>query len=184
MLVEPALAAPQQLFELVLAEPVVLVVVEHRDQYGELAQDILHPRGRTEGHAVGRAGSPFRELLVQWEPNRFDTVVTERLEQALQHHLATPAAEGAEFDFERNRGIGKLGPFTGLPEQRAPEDVADRDAQQRRRDVWAVVDVLGEGKSRRAGSAPDEPDRVDLDLERGCASGIRGLGVIDVRLAE
>lgn len=65
--------------------------------------------------------------------------------------------------------------------QRGPEDLAERDREHRRRGIRAVVDVVGEtgGRAGEATSA-DQPDRVDLEQQRGRAALVTGLGIEDV----
>ena len=45
---QPALAVPQQLLDLVVADPVVLVVVEHGDQHVEVREQLREPAARPQ----------------------------------------------------------------------------------------------------------------------------------------
>ena len=69
------------------------------------------------------------------------------------------------------------------PAEGGAEDLGDRDAQERRRDVRAVVDVLVE-QPPEAAAAADQADRVDVQQQGGGAAVVGRLGVEDVGLAE
>src|SRR5687768_8803992 len=128
MLIQPALAAPQQLVDLVFADPIVLVAIEDRDEHRQLAQRILQASRRGEGHSVGLTMTPLREPLVQYMANGLDPRIAERVEQAMEDVLAASAADGGERYLEWNRRIGKVGALAGLTKERAAVDLTDRYA--------------------------------------------------------
>src|SRR4029079_5133290 len=66
--------------------------------------------------------------------------------------------------------------------ERRTEDPRDRHAEEGRRDIRAVVDVLIE--SRETDTAPDQSDWVDVEEKCGRAAIVRRLRIEDGRLPE
>ena len=65
MLRQPALAAAEQLLDLGCADPVVLLVVEHRDEHVQVGEQVLQADIGLQGHPLVRRLAPLREALVQ-----------------------------------------------------------------------------------------------------------------------
>ena len=128
MVVQPPLTIAQQLVHFVVANPVVLVVVQHGQQHVEVRQQIPEPHFRGEFHAEIWAGSPFREPVVQFmRLNR--NAITQRLEQ-------TPDEVGAfagRYDFnprlQRDGLVCQGRTILAGAGQRAPEHGSDCHAQ-------------------------------------------------------
>ena len=59
---EPVAAATQQLVYFVVADPIVLLVIQHRDEYVDVAQEILQPLIARQQDGVIPAGPPFGKL--------------------------------------------------------------------------------------------------------------------------
>ena len=76
---QPSLTAAQQLLDLGLSHPVVLLRVEHRDQHVEVREQILQAHLTVQLDGEVAALAPFRELLVKGMLDRMDPV-PERLE--------------------------------------------------------------------------------------------------------
>ncbi len=72
MLAQPAVTRAQQLGDLILADPVVLGVVEHGQQHVEVFERIREPVGSGEAqiHEIGCA--PLRELRIERQGRRLD----------------------------------------------------------------------------------------------------------------
>ncbi len=87
---EPVTATAEQLVDLVVADPVVLVVVEHRQEHVQVLQDVLDPGYRRQAYIKVRAQSPLDEAAVE-RSSGGDHLVAERLEQRPEHLLAAPA---------------------------------------------------------------------------------------------
>ena len=127
--------------------------------------------------ATGRTKAEIAQLLLGVN------VVPERLEQAAQQPLAAAAGKNGE------PGDQRQGPFdhvwlvlTPTREGRS-EDSRDRDAHERGCDVGSVVDVRIE-RSLAVTPAAHEPDRIDIEQERGGAPFDRRFRIEDLRLAE
>ena len=84
---EPLAAAAEQLLDLVGAHPVVLVVVEHRQQNVEVLEEVLHPEVPLESDVEVPAVPPGGKLGVERDRPRLD-LVAERLEQCAGERLA------------------------------------------------------------------------------------------------
>ena len=67
---QPALARPQQLVDLVGRDPVVLGVVEHRQQHIQVPQRVGEPQLALQHEAYVARVAPLGELLVQRRPAR------------------------------------------------------------------------------------------------------------------
>jgi hypothetical protein len=68
--------------------------------------------------------------------------------------------------------------------QGRPEHLGDGDAQERRGDVGAVVDVLCEQEVLVGVAAPDQPHGVHVEQQAGGAAVVADLGVVGVGGAE
>ena len=176
---EPAAADAQELLHLGVAHPVVLVVVEHRDQHVEVGQQVAQGTGGAQADREVRAHPPLRKLGVERMGLGRDRVA-ERLEEAAQHPLAAAAGERRQADVEGERLPHQLRARLAAPGAGGVEDPRDRHRQERRGDVRAVGDVLVE---RRSGTA-HQPHGIDVEEKRYRAGALRRLGVEHVRLPE
>src|SRR5215475_8211441 len=70
MAAEPACAVTQQLFNFVVADPIMLVVVEHRDQHVQMRKQIAYAAIGLKFYAEILAFAPLRKFVVQREPSR------------------------------------------------------------------------------------------------------------------
>ena len=92
---EPPLAAPQQLFDLVVSYPIVLVVVQHRDEYVQVSQHVAEATRGSQRNREQPAGAERRHGVVERMPRRLD-LVTERLEQSSEKGLTAATWHGGE----------------------------------------------------------------------------------------
>src|SRR5687768_13623914 len=105
---EPPFAAREQLVDLVAPHPVMLVVVEHRDEHVEVPEQVLQPGRPTQRDVVVRALTPRGPLRIQWLPRDRD-LVAERTEEALDHPRPTAAGQRRYCRLERDRGLDEVG---------------------------------------------------------------------------
>jgi hypothetical protein len=167
---EPLAAAPQQLGDLVGARPVVLVVVQHRQQDRYLLQHVLEPGGDRQRHRQVIAVAPVGELAVQGQRRRRNRVA-ERLEQPAEQRLAAAARQHRQADLQGDRLGGQFRPFLAPAAHGGAEQLRHGDAEKGRRRIGPVVHVAAQRElARRAGPAPDQPDRIDVEHQGRAAS--------------
>src|SRR5256885_16704226 len=93
-----------------LADPIVLVVVEYRDQHVQVRQKLM--QWNRVGQLDGEVGAfaPIGEVLVQRVPRRGDGVA-KWLEQSAQQSFAAAAGQDTDPRGQRDRHGGKLRPL-------------------------------------------------------------------------
>ncbi len=182
---QPSLAPANQLVDFVVANPVVLVVVQNGNKHVEMREQIAEPLGARDRYGEIAARAPVAVLLIEGVLLGAH-LVAERLEEPPQECLAAAAGKNREASLERKLAARQLGPLLAAPRERRPEHLRDRDAEERGRHVGPIVDVLLEGPSLagRALPTPHEPDRIDVKEQSGGAAVRLGLRVEDVRLSE
>ncbi len=108
---EPALARAQELVDLGGALPVVLGLVEHREQDVELVERVRQADRPGEGEVDVAGVAPLREALV--ERDRFGPhLPAERPEDALGELGSAAAGQHGDPHLEGDRGVGEL--LTGV----------------------------------------------------------------------
>ncbi len=110
---QPLLAAFQQLVDLVVSHPVVLLVVEHGEYHIQVRQQIAQAGRRRDAQREVRALAPFGEARIEQQTPRVDGVA-ERLEQPRQEPLAAAAGDGRQRGRERDGRVGELLPSLAL----------------------------------------------------------------------
>ncbi len=183
---EPARTRPQQFVDLVRRDPVVLRVVQHRQQDIEVVERVgeLLRAGQQQVHVA--AGAPLRVGVVQRDLGRRHRPA-ERGEEPLGDLRATAAPQHRHPDLQRDRRRRQLGPVLGVAAQRGAEHLGQRRGQQAGGGVRPVVDVLAEAEPLRHGAAPapaaptTQPRGVHLQQQRRRAARRVGLRVEDVR---
>ena len=108
MAIEPALAVTKQLFDLVVSNPVVLLIVEHRNEHVQVGQQVAQPARCSKRDGKQPARAERRHALVEFVARRFDRIA-ERLEQPAEERLAATAGNSRETCFERQCGRRELG---------------------------------------------------------------------------
>ena len=183
MLREPAFPLRDQLLDLAVADPVMLRVVEDRDQDVEMREELGERRRLPQRHREVRALAPLRMPIVERQSSRVD-VVAERSEDVGEKPLAAAHRQSIKSGLERNRRCRQLGPILRAAVHRRAEDLGDGHAEERRRDIGTVVDVLIERPLSPLAGAANQSDRIDFEHQaRGAAFG-RRFRIEDVRLAE
>ena len=87
---QPAFAGTQELVYLLVADPVVLAVVEHWQSDVEVVDRVRDPQAARQPHGEVPAVAPLRELLVQRHRAGVD-LPAERREEPLDHVGASAA---------------------------------------------------------------------------------------------
>ena len=186
---QPLRGRAGELADLISGDPVVLAVVQHRQQHVQVAEQVLDPAGAGQPDAEVRAVTPVGEVRVQRDGDGAD-LVAKRLEQLPQQGLAAAAGQHRQLRGQLEKLAGQLRAGLAGPAQRGAEHPAQRHRQERRRRVRPVVDVPGQREPARLGGgqaralAPRQRDRVHLDQQRDRAPLRPGLGVERVRDAE
>ncbi len=170
-----------QFVDLVVPDPVMLLIVEHGDQHVQMPEQILQPPVAVERDGEVGAVSPLRKARVQRVPLGPDGVA-EWFKEAVQESFTAPARQHGQARLQRKRRRRQLGSVLAAARQGGAEDLADSHAQERRRDVRAVVDVRFEGLPRCLGTLARtaEADRVDVQEQRRGATGLCRLRIVDV----
>ena len=181
---QPALAGPQQLVDLVRRDPVVLGVVEHRQQHVQVVQRVGQPQRRRSASGRRSGSRPTRGAPRPAGPGRPSTVQPSGSKSRSASVGAAPAGQRRDRDLQRDRR-GRRAP-AGPRSRRAARvrnTSAQRHGQQAGRGVRAVVDVLAEREASRRASAPCAASRrrVDLQQQRRGAALVGRLRVEDVR---
>ena len=176
----------QQLLDLVVADPVVLLIVENRNEHVQVRQQVAQPARRAQRDREQPARTEDRHALVELVARRLDRVA-ERLEQRAEECLAAAAGNSREPRFERQLDRRKVGLPLASTAQRGVEPARKHDREQRRRDVRPVVDVLILGTAlARRGHGPSRPDRRRAARppcrRSSVASGIEDRGAAERKL--
>ena len=160
---EPVGASPDQLVDLVVADPVVLGVVEDRQQDVQVIQRISEPDAASEVNVEIPRLPPRRNGGIQRDGGRRD-LPAERREQAAQQVGAATARDGGQADFQRYGGRGQVRTRVAAAGERCPEHVLERHRQHAGRGVRAIVDVLPQGEPVAGRSLPpaDQGDWIHL----------------------
>lgn len=180
---EPALATPHELVDLGLVDPVVLVVIEDRQEHVQVGEQLREPPFRDETQAHMATVSPIGVRRIERDRRHLD-LVAQGLEQPPHERFPTARRHDGQPGLERNRGRCQLLVPLARARHRALEDVDQRDRQERRRDVRPIVHVLGEREAAHAAAAPNEADRIDVEQHCRRAARLGRLRVEDARLAE
>jgi len=182
MTIEPALSVPKQLLDLVVPNPVVLLIIENRNQDVQVRQQVAQPACRAERNGEQPARTEGRHALVEFVTDCFDRVA-ERLEQRSEERFAASAGHSRESCFQRQLRRREFGFPLAPTAQRGVEPTRKHDREQRRCDVRPVVDVLALSTAL-ATTATHHSDRVDIEEDGRRARFLARLRVEDRRLAE
>src|SRR5262249_36253167 len=93
---KPSAAVAKKLFNFVLSDPVMFIVVQYRNENIEMRQEIAQAYLRTEFDREVSALAPFREFFIK-DPARGFNGIAERLEEATQKNLAAAAGQGRKL---------------------------------------------------------------------------------------
>ena len=142
----------------------MLVGIEHRDQHIEMRQGVGEPQGAGDGQrhiAGGRAGRR-RQRCGRDLP-------AERREQPLHQLGATLRRQRADGDFERNGAVGERLALARGARHGGAKHPVERHAEQRRRGIRTIVDILVE-QALGLAAPPHQLDRVDLEQQHRLAA--------------
>ncbi len=179
---KPSFTTLQQLLDLVVGYPVVLLIVEDRNQHIEVGEQILQPNSTCDGQCdIGRR-SPFRELVVKLRALHFYGVA-QRLEETPDQIFTATGRDDRQMGSQRNRRLRKFRSIFAPPAHCRAEYPAHRDAQERVRSIRTVIHVLLQlsaftGRPTTA----HERYRVDLDQQSRGAEVDRSIGIEHIGL--
>jgi hypothetical protein len=179
MALQPAFATLHQLGDLVLADPVVLVVVEHRDQHIEVVEQVAQPRG---------SGQSKRDITRSVGVDARDGIDVDGPAQGLEqrpneHGAAAASRQRRDDDFQRDRLLGQFRPLARGSGHGGTQGPSHGDRQEGRRGVGAVVDVLVQ-QAVGATLAAHQRHGIDIQNQRRLAARLGHFRIEDVRLAE
>jgi hypothetical protein len=180
---EPLATAPEQLLDLVDTYPVVLVVVEDWQQDEQVLEDVADAQVSGQRHVEVSAVTPLGKCRIEGNRCGVD-VVTERLEYPTQDEFATATRRDRNANDERQSSVCQLRTLLAPTGHRRPEHLGDRHRQERRRDIWTIVDVLRQREAlalRPTSPIAHQPDWVNVDHERGGAAFLARFRVTDPR---
>jgi hypothetical protein len=100
MRVEPALSMAKELLDLVVSDPVVLLIVEHRDEHVQVRQEFAQASRCPKRDSKQPARAERRHALVKFVAGCLD-LVAERLEQRAEESLAAAAGNSGKSGFQR-----------------------------------------------------------------------------------
>ena len=172
----------KQLLDFVVPDPVVLLIVENRNEHVQVRQEVAQPARCSERDRKQPAWAERRHALVEFVACRFDRVA-ERLEQRSEESFAAAAGDSRETGLERQLGRHEVGlPLTSTA-QGGVEPARKHNREQRRGDVRPVVDVLVL-RAALAATASDHTHRIDVEQHGRRAGLISRLRVEDRRVAK
>jgi hypothetical protein len=120
---------PQQFLDLVVADPVMLLIVEYRNENVDVRQQILQPYFAIELHSEIRTRAPIRKRFV--ERMAFgDHFITERFKQTAQEVFTTAARQYGDLRLQRNLCFSQLRSAFTPPAERTTEHTRDRHAEK------------------------------------------------------
>ena len=158
---QPAATIGQELGDLVVADEVVLLIVEHRNQDVEVREQIGESRRRRQRDRDVWSFAPLREMLVERLPLCLDGVA-QGPEDFRQPSVAAADGEHVDARGKRNGSLRELGPVLAPALQSRAVHLRDRHAEKRRSRIRTIVDVLR--KQTAAGPlASDQPDGVYIE---------------------
>ena len=182
MAIEPALPMTKQLLDFVVADPVVFLVVENRNEHVQVREQVAQPPGRPQCDREQPARTERPHALVEFMTSRLDCI-PERLEQRAEERFASAAGNGRESRLERQFRGSEIGfPLASTTQSRV-EPTRKDDREQRRCDVRPVVDVLVLSAAF-ATAAPDHSDWIDVEENCRRAGFFARLRIEDGRVAE
>ena len=157
--------------------------VEHGDQDVQVGQQLRQRDRPPDRDREVRTLAPLEKLLIERVADGLD-FVPERLEHRPQEPLAAPHRQHTQSGFERDRGRDQLRAVLAPALQGRPEHLGDGDAQERRGDVGAVVDVLCQEEVLVGVATPDQSHGIHVEQQGGGAAVLADFGVVGVGGAE
>ena len=119
MAAQPPIAEAQQLVYFIVADPVMLVVVQYRQQHIQVGQQVLEPGFRCEAHAEVWAGAPLRKARIERVSLNLNSVA-ERLKQALDEVRSVSGWYHCDAGFQRNADSASSGRSLLVPARALP----------------------------------------------------------------
>ena len=130
MVGEPAFTVAEQFVHFVIAYPVVLVVVEDRDQDIKMGQQLVEAQSAVELHVEILAVAPLGEFVIKRifvRPNR----VAQRFEQASKELFPTATRNNGKGCFQLDGCTREFWALLAPSGHRTAEDICDDHAEER-----------------------------------------------------
>ena len=143
VILKPILALAEELFDFLLADPVVLLSVEDGDEDKEVLQERLESAGFAKGEILIVALTPVGEVGIE-RSGFTGSFVTEGREKAFELGLAAWCWEGGKAGGEVELLVNEFRVLLAGAIEGGAKDTGDRGGEERGGDEGAVVDVLSE----------------------------------------
>ena len=181
---QPVAARADQLVHLVGGHPVVLAVVEDRQQHVEVVERVGQPHRAGQPDVQVARLAPVRNRRVERHRGRRD-LPAQRLEHPPREVDPAPAGQRRDVQLKRQGRVGQLLVARAAAGERGAEHLLDRDREHARCRVRTVVHVLAkrEALAGRPVTAADETHRIDLEQQRRRRPPLPDLRVEHVRRA-
>src|ERR1043165_1718056 len=101
---QPTFAMPQKLFDFVITNPVVLVVIQNRDENVEMTKELMQGQSRFHFDAAVGTLTPIWKMFIERQTLGPDKIA-ERFEELPQKFLTASAGQGRELHTKRQRTI-------------------------------------------------------------------------------
>lgn len=184
MILEPIFAFAQELFDFFLADPVMFLSIEDRDENEEVLKKGLQGAGFTEGDVVIVAIAPVREVGIERGGLAGD-FVSKRSEESLELGFASGGREDGKAGGKIELPVDEFRTFLAGAVEGGAENAGDGGRKEGGGHEGAVVDVLSESPVGLAGAfGADEIDGIDFDQEDGSAFSLRAIRVKDGRFSK
>jgi hypothetical protein len=131
---------PEEFGNFIVADPVMLRVIHHRDQHREMTQQVTQAQDAGQRDHIVLAGAPGRYLLVQGMPCRGD-VVAQGLEQASQQGFAPSTGEHGKASLQGEWRRGQFRSCVAPTAERRAKHLAEGHTEAGGGDVWPVVHI-------------------------------------------
>jgi hypothetical protein len=182
---QPTLTIPEEFRHLILANPVMLLVIQDGDQHIQMAQQVAQAQSAGQGDGVVLAVAPFGRTLVQGMRFPGD-VIAQGLKQTSQHGFAPGTGQDGEAGLQGEWRGSQRWSFHATAAERRPEDLGDGYAEEGGDHIRAVVDIRLQQKGAANGgvSRLGQLQRIDVQQQGGRTARGTGFWVEDMGLAE
>ena len=126
---KPVAPLGEQLVDLLLTDPVVLVVIQHRQQDVEVGQQILQRHLTADASSDVAAVAPLRERVVERDRVGLH-LVAQGLEEARDHLPTADGGHHGDARLQRDGGSGESGALIAPTTNRRAVQLGDRHAHQ------------------------------------------------------
>ena len=129
MICKPARAVTQELFYLFVTHPVMLLVVQYRDEHVEMREQFAQANATAQFDRAVDAFAPVGKFLIE-RTTLCHNFIPERLEQSPQEPLAPAARQDGNVGFQGERGFCQFRAVLASSRQRTAEHLRDGHAEE------------------------------------------------------